>query len=346
MKWFSRIDFKISQAGISEVERLTIGGTEQSLLIQTENPGSPVLLFIHGGPSMPIPGVSNRGSDYALVMTTRQLIKHFTVVFWDQRGTGKSYSKNIPKNTLRLKQFISDGLEVTDHLRRRFRQDKLHLVAHSWGSVIGLALAHANPENYHSYTGFSQIVNWAENDKLSYQWLMEAARERNDRKALKELADIGEPPYLESLDQWGALRKWQVKYRSMFYDAGDKGSATFFSGLNIMLRSPDYSLKDIFNSLVRGFKLSYTDELIHDLNTFDFFLEAPDLQVPALFIHGAKEKHVMPELLVRFYEDLDAPKGKKLLWSANSSHAFHLNDARENEQRLIHHLLGHEVDMV
>ncbi|WP_460323530.1 hypothetical protein [Paenibacillus sp. YSY-4.3] len=58
-----------------------------------------------------------------------------------------------------------------------------------------------------------------------------------------------------------------------------------------------------------------------------------------MFIHGSQEKHVMPELIQRFVEQLDAPEGKRLLWSDKSSHAFHLDDARENEQRLIRYLL-------
>jgi pimeloyl-ACP methyl ester carboxylesterase len=49
------------------------------------------MLFIHGGPSMPVPGVSCRGVDYVLITTTKELVKHFTIVYWDQRGTGKSY---------------------------------------------------------------------------------------------------------------------------------------------------------------------------------------------------------------------------------------------------------------
>jgi pimeloyl-ACP methyl ester carboxylesterase len=338
MKLFKKIDFTISEQGISSIERITIGGVKQSILIQTEKPGSPVLLFIHGGPSMPVPGVSNRGSDYALVMTTKELVKNFTVVFWDQRGTGKSYSKDIAKETMHLKQFISDARDVTDYLRNRFNQDKIHLVSHSWGSVIGLSLAYKYPERYYSYTGFSQITNWVENDKLSYKWLLEKAREANNQKALQELFAVGEPPYTESFEQWAVIRKWQFKYNSMFYDANDNKSATFFSGLKIMLRSPDYSLMDIYNSLVRGFKLSYTEEMLKDINTFDFFTDVPTLQIPVMFIHGSKEKHVMPELISRYYEALDAPKGKKLYWSDKSSHAFHLDDARENEQRLIQHL--------
>jgi pimeloyl-ACP methyl ester carboxylesterase len=338
MRMFSRPDFTISEQGISTTESIIIGGVRQSVLIQTEKPGSPILLFIHGGPSMPIPGVSNRGQDYALVMTTRELVKQYTVVFWDQRGTGKSYSKDIAQESMNLKQMISDALEVTDYLRGKYKQDRIHLAAHSWGTVIALSLVNQYPDRFYTYAAFSQITNWVENDKLSYQWLLKKANEDNNRKALEELRTVGEPPYTESFKQWSVIRKWQFKYNSMFYNAGDKGSATFMAGLKLMLRSPDYKLVDIYNTLVRGFKLSYSDEMVRDLNSFDFFKEAPWLQIPVLFIHGSKEQHVMPELVERYYETVDAPRGKRLLWSDKSSHAFHLDDARENERRLIEHM--------
>lgn len=338
MKLLSRkADFTISKQGISAIESIMIGGVKQSILIQTEDPANPILFMLHGGPSMPVPGVSSRGRDYALVTSTKQLVKHFTLVFWDQRGTGKSFSKNIPSETMHLQQFISDANEIIDYLLERFKRPKLHLMAHSWGTVIGLSLASQYPDKLYSYTAFSQITSWVENDKLCYHWLIEQARETNNQKALKELTEVGEPPYLESFQQWGLMRKWLLKYKSMVYDAGDKGSASYAKAAGIMLGSPDYSLMDVFHSLVSGFKLSYSDPMIADLNRFDFFSEVPKLEIPVFFIHGAKETHVWAELVQKYFDQLEAPL-KKLSWSQKSSHAFHLEDAKENEQFLIENL--------
>lgn len=338
MKLLSKkADFTISKKGISSIESLMIGGVRQSILIQTEDPANPILFMLHGGPSMPVPGVSSRGRDYALVTCTKQLVKHFTLVFWDQRGTGKSFSKHISKETMHLNQFINDANDVIDYLLQRFNQPKLHLLAHSWGTVIGLSLAKQIPDKLYSYTAFSQITNWVENDKLCYQWLLERAKETNNQKAIRELTEVGEPPYLESFKQWGLMRKWLLKYKSMVYEAGDKGSASYAKAAQIMLGSPDYSLKDVYHSLVSGFKLSYSDQMIDDLNTFDFFSEIPKLEIPVLFIHGGKETHVWGELVQKYFEQLDAPS-KKIHWSKKSSHAFHLDDAKENEQIVIENL--------
>jgi pimeloyl-ACP methyl ester carboxylesterase len=104
-----------------------------------------------------------------------------------------------------------------------------------------------------------------------------------------------------------------------------------------MLKSPDYCLKDVYNSLILGVKLAYTDEMLHDLNHFNFFTEIHTLKIPVLFVHGEKEKHIMPELIQSYFDQLDAPL-KRLFWAKKSSHAFHLDDAKEIEQLLIDNL--------
>ncbi|QBP42043.1 hypothetical protein [Paenisporosarcina antarctica] len=85
-------DFISTENGISEINSIKIGGINQSILIQGEDSAKPILLFLHGGPSLPLPGVSSRGSNYTIVTNTKELVKHFIVVFWDQRGTGEVLS--------------------------------------------------------------------------------------------------------------------------------------------------------------------------------------------------------------------------------------------------------------
>jgi pimeloyl-ACP methyl ester carboxylesterase len=312
MLWYRKHgDFTVPPTGISSILDIPIGGVQQSILIQAVNPNNPVLLFVHGGPSMPLPGVSCRSADYALAITTKELVKHFVVVFWDQRGTGKSYHKHIPRETMNLEQFVSDANEVTDYLRQRFHQQKIYLVAHSWGTTIALNLVSRYPDKFHAYVGLSQIVSWTENDRLAYRWVMERAKAENNKKAIRELTKLGEPPYLESFQQWGTLRKWLVmKYKSMFHDAGDPMSPTFMKAMKIMFKSPDYSVRDVFHTLVSGFKLSYSEQLIQDLTANNFFEDVPQIDVPIYFIHGRHETHVFPELTLSYYHQLIAPQEK------------------------------------
>lgn len=342
MLWFKKHrDFTIPEPGIDGIERVHIGGIEQSILIQGENPLNPVLLFVHGGPSMPLPGVSCRAADNALAICTKELVKNYVVVFWDQRGTGKSYHKDIPSESMNLEQFVSDTVEVTDYLRSKFKQEKIYLAAHSWGTTVAIQAAKRHPEKFHAYVAISQIVSWLENDKLSYRWVMEQAKAENNEKAIRELTKLGEPPYLESFEQWGTLRKWMVmKYKSMFYDTGDKDAPTFAKGMKIMFKSRDYGLADVFNSVVRGFKFSYSGTIIEDLARVNCLVDIPAIDVPIYFIHGAHETHVFSELTESYYHKLDAPKGKSWYWLKKSSHMPHPDDAREVERILITDVLS------
>ncbi|HZG86544.1 alpha/beta hydrolase [Paenibacillus sp.] len=328
-------DFVIPPGGISSVETLTIGGCEQTVLIQGVNPANPVLLFLHGGPSMPLPGVSSKGQDYTVATATKELVKHFVVVFWDQRGTGRSYSKRIPQDSMTVEQFVRDANELTDALRHRFEQDKIFLVGHSWGSLLGMLLIRRHPEKFHSYVGLSQIVNWTENDKLSYRWALDEAKRRGNRRALAELEAVGPPPYVESFEQWGVLRKWMMRFDAMVYADAETRHPGMKSIMMDVLRSETYSFMDIVHTFVHGFKLVYTNAFIQSLPAIDLEANIPAVEVPVTFIHGRKDVHVHGTLLERYYERLEAKRGKRLLWVERSSHIFHPDDAKLIESHLI-----------
>lgn len=337
MKLLSRKrDFEIPESGISAVKELDIGGIKQSILIQAKHSDKPVLLFIHGGPSMPLPGVSCRSRDYTVATTTKELIQHYVLVFWDQRGTGKSYHPNIPKESIKLSQFISDAEEVIDYLREYFNQDKILIAAHSWGSVIGLSLAAKIPAKLHAYVGISQIIDWAQNDRLCREWAISEAIKRGNKKAVDQLTQLGEPPYTESLKQWGQLRTWLMRFNSMIYKNKEIKPPSLMDAAKIMLYSPDYTLKDMYNSFYKGFKLSYSQQMIEDFSTVNFFSSAKRIEIPLFFIHGRKDVHVYGSLVQTYLDQLEAPLSKQLFWVEKSSHMFHLDDAKEIEQILIY----------
>jgi hypothetical protein len=69
-----------------------IGGHEQYLFIRGANITKHVMLFLHGGPGSPeISFMKN----YNTGMET-----DFIMVYWEQRGAGKSYSEGIPVETM------------------------------------------------------------------------------------------------------------------------------------------------------------------------------------------------------------------------------------------------------
>ena len=111
----------------------------------------------------------------------------FTVVWWDQRGAALSFDPHIAPGTMTIEQFISDTIAVTDYLRDRFRQDRIYLLGHSWGSFIALQAAARSPERYKVYLGMAQMVYQLESEKIAYDYMLAAYRERGDTAMVRRL---------------------------------------------------------------------------------------------------------------------------------------------------------------
>lgn len=85
-----------SVGGIDSLEKVVLGDAEQWISIRGVDDSNPVLLYLHGGPG---------GSALpALRHYNHELEQYFTVVNWDQRGAGKSYSADIPEDSFNIDQ--------------------------------------------------------------------------------------------------------------------------------------------------------------------------------------------------------------------------------------------------
>jgi pimeloyl-ACP methyl ester carboxylesterase len=134
-------------SSISEKTFINVNGAQQGMIIKSKDASHPVMLYLHGG--MP---------EYFLTKRyPTGLEDHFTMVWWEQRGSGISYSASIPRETMTLEQLISDTIVVTNYLRHRFHKEKIYLMAHSGGSFIGIHVAAQTPELYHAYIGVAQM---------------------------------------------------------------------------------------------------------------------------------------------------------------------------------------------
>jgi pimeloyl-ACP methyl ester carboxylesterase len=185
---------------ISEKIWVEINGIEQGMFIESQNDGNPVLLMVHGGPGMPDHFLTDR--------YPTGLEELFTVVWWEQRGTGLSYHGDIPAKTMTVNQFVSDTLAVTNYLRSRFGKAKIYLMGHSWGSFIGIQAAAQAPELFYAYIGMAQMSYQLESEKLAYEFMLEQFKQRGDRKMVHRLrkapvtAEDGTPEkYLTLRDQ-------------------------------------------------------------------------------------------------------------------------------------------------
>lgn len=308
--------------GIDTLETVTLGGTQQWIHLRGHDRANPVLLFLHGGPGSPEMAA---GRAFGL-----EVEEHFTVVHWDQRASGKSRREKYDDASLTLAQYLSDTLELINHLRARFDQDKIYLVGHSWGSGLGVLAARDHPELLHAYVGIGQIVNMVENEHLSWEFTMEMARQEGNDEALRELEGL-KPPYTGNMKELFIQRKWLTHFGGAFY------GITMDELGEIMWASPEYSVLDLV-AFYRG-SMDVPKKMWSEVGAIDFFTQAPKLDVPVYFFTGRHDYNAPFELAERYYETLEAPH-KEMVWFENSGHFPNLAEADRYQTMLIEKVLA------
>jgi pimeloyl-ACP methyl ester carboxylesterase len=142
---------RIVPGSIATMEMVTIGGIGQSLWFRGVSDANPPLILLHGGPG---------ASESALFRRfNAELEQHFLLVYWEQRGAGRSFHSDIPPESMTIEQLLSDLNEVVELVRRRFHQERVVLLGHSWGTILGTMYAHRHPQKVAAYVGVAQIAD-------------------------------------------------------------------------------------------------------------------------------------------------------------------------------------------
>ncbi len=323
---FKYSDGHVLPGSVASLEHIRLGGVEQTILIRGKSDKSPILLFLHGGPGTDeMPSIRHFNSE---------LENYFIVVNWDQRGTGKSYSPFIPKDSINPEQFISDGHDLIEMLCKRFQQDKIFLVGHSWGSFLGVNIAKRYPERIKAYIGIGQVVHFTDDEKISYKFTLDMAKKENNSNALKELKSLTNYPAQGDrlFADMGIERKWMVYYGGAIY--GQKDYHLLFNSLF----GPEENVFDLF-----GFSVGAIGSLItllpQLLKTDDLMTSIPELKMSVYFMEGRHDYNEPFELAEKYFKALKAPK-KELFWFENSAHMPNFEEAEKFNDLMINKVLA------
>lgn len=314
----------VSPNGIQEQLQISIGGTRQWISVRGRDRRNPILLVIHGGPAspeMPISWAYQSGwEDY------------FTVVQWDQRGSGKSYNANDPaaiKATLSLKRIVDDASELAEYLRKRYDKKKIFVLGHSWGSEVGLSLAQKNPDLLYAYVGMGQIVSGRDNERVGYATTLATARAAGNAQAVKELEAIAPYPDTDgtvTLDKIDIERKWSVHFGGL-----TAGRSSFRYYGNAEELSPEYSEADL-EAVNKGSALSLVT-LLPDMTAFDF-TRVTSFRTPIVIFAGRQDNTTPPDNVAAWLKRVRAP-ARKIIWFENSAHMMSV----EEPGRVLVHLV-------
>lgn len=303
---------KVIASSISEKIYVNINGVKQGMFIEGKNKNNPVLLFLHGGPGMP---------EYFLAekyMTG--LEDNFTVCYWEQRGSGLSYSKNIFSNSETTEQLIADTLTVTNYLRNRFGQQKIYLMGHSWGTYLGVQVAARAPLLYKAYIGIGQVSQQRESEIQAYQFMLGQYKAIGNESMVKKLeaypvteSDTALNAYLKSSLRDDAMHKLGI---GTMHDMKSVITGIFLP----VMQCRAYTLGEKINIWRGKAFLNSSTDLRNQMYSTDLTVKVPKLDIPTYFLSGIYDYTVSHTLAESYFDKIQAPiKGFYLF--KNSAHS-------------------------
>lgn len=285
---------KSISGSLSEKIHVRINGADMGMVIKSRDVSNPVMLYIHGGTP-----------DYFLTKDyPTGLENQFTMVWWEMRGSGLSFSPNIKPEEMTVDQLVFDTIEVSKYLRDRFHKEKIYLMGHSGGTFFGLQAAVRAPELYYAYIGQAQMTHQIISEKLAYEYMLAEFKKNGNTKMVAQLEKS--PVSEESVplpDSYQAAR--DVGMHSLGIGTIREMHSVVTGLLLPSFMFPEYTLGEKVN-LWRGKifsgKFTWNAQLSTDLTK-----EVQELKIPVYFLHGIHDYTVNYTLARDYFEQLKAP---------------------------------------
>ena len=316
---------------ISEKIFVNINGVQQGMIIKSKDITNPVLLYVHGG--MP---------DYFLTQKyPTGLEDYFTVVWWEQRGSGLSYSPDVPQETITSEQLISDTLEVTNYLRNRFGKEKIYLMGHSGGTFIGIQAAAQAPELYYAYIGVAQMSNQLESERLAYEYMLQKFKDNGNTKMVRKLEAAPVTIKDGIPDSYYALRDGAMHSLGIgtTHDMKSVISGIFLPSLTFR----EYTVREKFN-LWRGKSQSGVSSIWNEIIATDLTTQVTELEIPVYILAGRYDYTVNYDLQKNYFMKINAPK-KGFYTFENSAHSPLFEEPESFIEIMVNDVLNGNVNL-
>lgn len=283
--------------GVNEGIYVPLGVQEQYVLIQGEDTENPVIIWLHGGPSSP--------DTFVNYIFQKYLVEDYTIINWDQRGCGRTYFHNAgddaTNETASFEQAQTDLNELVDYACNRFHTEKVIIVGHSYGTMLGSQYVLNHPEKVSAYIGVGQVVT-IESDVYSYEDALEKAMALGDDTSEMEAA------YQKYIDEKSLINMMNLRNYTGKYHVAKKAANTIWEGIT----SPYMGVDDArwFLKQVGTFEeyMALNEQL------FDYIMETDvrdyglDYQISVGFITGSDDWTTPRKYAKDYCNIISAPK--------------------------------------
>jgi len=298
----------VTPNGVDETFEVTLGGARQVVNVRGSDRVNPILLFVHGGPASP---------EMPLAWSfQRPWEDFFTVVQWDQRGSGRSFRIEDPKTvapTLSLDRYRDDAIELIEQLRRRYGQRKVILLGLSYGSAIGLSVAIKRPDLLSAYVGVGQMIDGRENERVGFEWTLAQARADHNAAAIAELEALRPYPGKGPLAVSRTMieRNWNIHYGGLVAYRPDAEWYFHLGRISPLYTAEDRQAWDAGSDL--------TMKAVWPSLIGISFGRVTKLDIPVFLLMGRHDYTTPGPIAADWLAHLHAPQ-KRLVWFEHSAH--------------------------
>ena len=189
---------EVAQAGTSDASAsesyLPVEGGRIWYKVSGTAQGTPVIL-LHGGPGY----TSHYLKSLEALGTDRPVVRY------DQLGSGHS-DRVIDTTLFTIAHFVRE----LDSLRAALGYEKVHLVGHSWGAILGFEYYRAHPDRVASLTLASAALSspeWMKRSRKLLLTLSDSAQKAISTRAA--LNDFDAPDYVSAMNEYYEKYVWR-----------------------------------------------------------------------------------------------------------------------------------------
>jgi pimeloyl-ACP methyl ester carboxylesterase len=304
------------------LEAVELGDTTQWIRVRGTDAANPVLLLIQQGPGLPM---LNEVRRFERLLGLEQ---HFTVVYWDQRGCGRSLRAADTQNTKPLPHMVGDTVSLLEMLKARFGKES-YVAGFSLGATVGAYAAAERPDLVETLVAVGMDIDGVGAANSAYAFALESAHRLGNKRAVRQLVAIGPPPHLD-VKQFSTRVRWASNFGGVTHD---QSYAAVVRGLLVSLvRSSDYSAGDVLRA-VRGITATQA-RLLPEMAELDLVRAVPRLDVPLVMVQGRLDRVAPSEAAQRYFDNVVAPR-KELVWFDESAHTPQLEEPERFRDHLI-----------
>ena len=279
---------------VHESGYVPIGGRQQWIELRGQDRTNPVLLWVHGGPGLPVLPAS-----YASFLPWE---RSFTIAHWHQRGAGLSSTARHEGERLTIDRMVDDGIEVAEYARSRLGAERIVVVGHSWGSLLAARMVQRQPNHFAAYVGTGQFTSLERDGRDLFAAALERATRAGNTSAIRALETVASLPPTD-VRRMDVVRTW-----GKTEDVSDNPLLLYVAPL----LSPGYAIRHTV-SFARGFAESRAD-LFDEALRVDIERDVPELTTPAFLFQGRDDWQVSTPSALHYFEMLKAPRKETVLF--------------------------------